>query len=97
MTLQVIPLQPVPSQTLTTFLSGQPCRINIYQKRTGLYADVLLNDAPIVSGVSCLNNNLIIREAYLGFIGDLYFWDTQGSDDPDSSGLGSRFVLFYTA
>jgi hypothetical protein len=48
-----------------------------------------------VQGVICQNWNRIIRSAYLGFVGDFAFWDTQGSNDPTFGGFGSRFLLFY--
>ncbi len=90
-----IPISAVPSQTLKTVLGGQYCTINLYTLDTGLYLDLLVNSAPIVQGVLCLDEVLIVREAYLGFIGDLAFMDTQGSNDPDYTGLGGRYVLLY--
>jgi hypothetical protein len=36
-----------------------------------------------------------VRDEYLGFIGDLAFFDTQGMTDPDWTGLGSRYILGY--
>jgi hypothetical protein len=90
-----IPLAAVPSQTLTTVLSGQPCRLNIYQKSTGLFLDLLVNDALVLGGVLCRNGVGIVRDAYLGFLGDLVFYDTQGDDDPTYDGLGERFILGY--
>lgn len=93
---QVIPLLAVPSQTLTVLLGAQPCRVNVYQKSTGLYVDLYVNDAPIVTGALALNNNLIVRDAYHGFAGDLIFYDTQGISDPTYDGLGARFVLLWT-
>jgi len=93
--MQTIPLQAVPSQTVTATLGGQATRINVYTKTTGLYADVLVNDARVIGGVVCQNGNFIIRDAYLGFIGDLVFYDMQQDDDPDYTGLGTRFMLHY--
>ncbi len=90
-----IPLTAVPNQTLKATLNGQYCTLNIYTLSTGLYLDLLVNGSPIVQGVLCLNKVLIVRELYLGFIGDLVFADTQGESDPDYTGLGSRFVLMY--
>lgn len=90
-----IPVQAVPAQILTATLTNQNCRLNIYQKTTGLFIDVYVNDALVIGGVICLNANVIVRDAYLGFAGDLAFVDTQGSDDPSYTGLGSRFVLIY--
>jgi hypothetical protein len=36
-----------------------------------------------------------VRSLWLGFSGDLMFSDTQGSSDPSSPGLGTRYLLFY--
>jgi hypothetical protein len=92
----IIPLQPVPSQTLTVALAGQSCKLNVYQKSTGLFIDVYVNDALIIGGVVAENANRIVRDAYLGFIGDLAFFDQQAEGaDPDFTGLGSRWLLFY--
>lgn len=93
----IIPIADKPSQTLTIALSGQQTTLNLYQKSTGFYCDVYVNSALIISGVICQNLNKIVRDAYLGFIGDLYFYDTQGLSDPSSPGLGTRYLLIYTS
>lgn len=93
----IIPITDKPSQTLTISLSGQQTTINLYQKSTGFYCDVYVNNALIIGGVICQNLNKIVRDAYLGFIGDLYFYDNQGVSDPVSPGLGTRFFLIYAA
>jgi hypothetical protein len=90
-----IPLQAVPSQTVSVALNNQACQINVYTLTTGLYVDLLVNDAQIIGGVVAQNLNVIVRDAYLGFVGDLAFADTQGDDDPVYTGLGSRFILVY--
>lgn len=95
----IVPTQPVPSQSLQVQLNGQNCTLNIYTKQ-GLYTDVLVNNVLVVAGVIGENLNLIIRSAYLGFIGDLVWIDneaptpTQGID-PVYTGLGTRFSLAY--
>ena len=93
----VIPLQSVPAQNVGVMLAGQPCAIGIFQKTTGLYCDLSVNGTTIVVGVLCLNGTLIVRDRYFGFIGDLAFFDTQGSADPEHDGLGKRFFLGYYA
>lgn len=90
----VVPTQPLPNQTLTVNLDGQICQINLYQ-RYGLYMDLLVSDLPIVVGVVCENLNRVVRDAYLGFVGDLCFADQQGTTDPVYAGLGSRYLLMY--
>lgn len=98
----IIPINDVPSQTLTIQLAGQNCKINLYQKTTGFYCDLFVDDSPVVVGVICQNLNRIVRSTYLGFIGDLNFFDTQGSAtipsngrDPASPGLGTRYLFQY--
>lgn len=76
-------------------LSGQLCTINLYQRSTGLYIDLTSDSVAIVFGVLCQDRNRIVRDAYLGFVGDLAFIDNDGTDDPDYTGLGSRFSLAY--
>jgi hypothetical protein len=93
--MQVIPLSAVPSQALNVNLAGQACKITVSQKSTGVFLDLLVSNAPIIQGVLCPDRKLLVRNAYLGFIGDLAFADTQGADDPDYTGFGSRFLLLY--
>lgn len=91
----VIPLNAVPAQRVSVTLALQPCSIKLYQKTTGLFIDLSVNDTLIIGGVICEDRNRIVRDSYLGFIGDLEFIDTQGLADPDYTGLGSRFLLVY--
>lgn len=90
-----IPVQPAPSQTLAVLLAGQDCRINLYQRSTGLFLDLAITGALVIASVPCLNANRVVRSTYLGFVGDLAIFDTQGSADPDYSALGTRWLLIY--
>lgn len=92
---QIVPLRPVPRQTVQCQLGNQPVVVNIYQFQVGLFVDVLIGSQLIAGGVIALNQNRIVRYSYLGFVGDLAFVDTQGSDDPVYTGLGSRWLLSY--
>jgi hypothetical protein len=93
----VIPLQPLPNQTLQVQVADQACTLNVYQQAYGLYVDVLLDGAVVIAGVIAENLNRIVRNAYLGLAGDFCFLDTQGSDDPIYTGLGTRWQLLYLA
>jgi hypothetical protein len=95
MAFQVIPITAVPSQNFTILLGTQNCAINIYQLSTGLYCDIVADQNTIVTAMICLNLVGLVREAYLGFSGQLFFYDTEGTDDPYYTGLGSRFQLVY--
>lgn len=98
----VIPLSPVPSQIARVGLPSQQVTVSVYQRSTGLFIDVSVNDALVIAGVLCLDHVLIVRDAYLGFDGDLAFVDmdalgnsTAARDDPDYTGLGVRFLLVW--
>lgn len=95
--MQIVPLQAIASQSVSIQLNGQNAQINVYQKFWGVYLDVYVNDVLLLAGALCENLNLIVRTAYLGFVGDLAFIDTEGSDDPNYTGLGARWQLAYMA
>jgi hypothetical protein len=95
--MEVIPTQPVANQTLTVQLNNQNTQLNIRQTDFGMFMDVAVNNAPIVTNVICQNLNRIVRDLYLGFSGDLEFLDNKGDSDPYYAGLGSRFSLLYIA
>lgn len=92
-----IPLAAVPSQTLSIQLGGKACRLSIYQKRTGLYADITVNDRLVLSGVLGRDRTWLVRGAHFGFPGDLTFIDGQGGSDPHYTGLGTRYRLVWRA
>ena len=93
--VKIIPIQPIPNQSVRVGLAGQNCIINLYQESTGLYCDLYVNSILIIGGVICQNQNRIVRDLYLGFIGDIGFIDNQETDDPYYTGLGTRFSLAY--
>lgn len=92
---EIIPLQATPNQTLTVLLENQICRINVYQKAFGLFVDLALGADSKVNAVIAQDRNRMVRYAYLGFAGDLVFFDTQGNSDPIYTGLGARYQLLY--
>ncbi len=91
----IVPLLATPSQTLSVRLGGQACKVHVYAKATGVYLDLYAADVLVVGGVACRNGVRVVRDAYLGFTGDLAFVDTQGDEDPQYAGLGSRWILSY--
>jgi len=95
---QIIPLQAIPNQQLQVQLGTQPCTITVQQFAFGLFLSLYIGPTLILSNVLCENLVKIVRDAYLGFSGDLFFLDTQGNDNPDYTGLGSanaRYLLYY--
>lgn len=93
--MKTITLSAIPSQSFTVVLGEQNCIIRLSQKTTGLFMDLSVDGAPVVTGSLCRDMVGVVRDAYLGFVGELVFMDTQGSSDPEYTGLGDRFVLLY--
>ncbi|MBO1325339.1 hypothetical protein K2X14_11630 [Acetobacter sp. TBRC 12305] len=91
----IIPINAVAYQAIKVPLSGHSVQLDIQQRSTGLYMNITLDGTLIMAGVICQDRTWIVRKAYFGMPGDLAFQDTQGTDDPVYSGLGSRFVLVY--
>lgn len=96
MSQQTLAIQPDPAQTFQATLGGQDCTITLQQMSTGLFITVALAGVVIVSSRYCPDRVNLVRYAYLGFVGWLYFVDTSGAgEDPNYGGLGSRFLLIY--
>ena len=96
MTTQIVPLAPVPSQTLAIVLAGQNCLIGVRTLGAGLYFDLTADGVVITRTTVCRNlARLLLDRGYLGFVGDFVFVDTQGAADPEYAGLGSRWLLKY--
>lgn len=94
--MKIIPLQAIPNQTVKVILDKQLCQINVYQKFYGLFVDLYVSGELIIGGVIAENLNRIVRSKYLGFIGDLCFFDTLDTEDPvDYTGLGDQFLFCY--
>src|SRR5690349_18110343 len=91
-----IPIQPVPSQQVSCVLDGQNCQIAIYQKGSSVFVDISVNGVNVCVACLALNGVPIdARNSYDGFQGNLIFVDTQGVDDPQYLGFGSRWSLVY--
>jgi hypothetical protein len=94
--MQSVPVDPVAAQTFTVILANQNCQISIFQKLGTVYLSLSVNNQPpIIASRQCENGNRLVRYAYLGFVGDLMWVDTQGNEDPIYTGMGTRFLLQY--
>lgn len=93
--LQIVPVRPVPAQEFDIVLAQQACTITLYQKRGTIYMDLVAGGKPVIIGALCRDRSYIVRSEYLGFVGDMFFVDTQGEADPLYGGLGTRWILMY--
>lgn len=90
-----IPLSPVAAQTLSVVVDNQACQIAVYQRRTGLFFDLLFNGVAVCTTVLCQNLTPLLVQQYQNFIGTFAFLDTQGDTAPVYQGLGTRYQLLY--
>lgn len=104
-----VPLKPLEAQTVFITLNGQNCQINVYSKgEYGMFLDLYVFNVPtilaanpdglVIAGVQAQNQRWIVISAYLGFSGDLAFYDTTDTvtpSNPTYDGLGSRYQLTY--
>lgn len=95
MAATTIALTNIPSQTVTTTLSGKQARLWVRQLSSGLYVDVWLDETPFLMGALCLTGVPLIRNPASILPGELVFIDTEGNEDPDYTGLEKRWVLVY--
>ncbi len=91
-----IPLVAKPSQSMAITLGGQRCEIEIRQKFTGgVFLSLKANGVQIRTNAICRDRVPVVRQEYLPFVGKLAFVDTQGTNDPDYTGFGTRYQLAY--
>lgn len=95
MTVQTIPLQRAPAQSLAVELGPLSVALTLRTLNSELYADVTCNGVAICAGRRCLDRvPLTGRAAELGFPDlRLLFADLQGTTDPAWQDFGTRYVL----
>ncbi|MGV7078500.1 phage baseplate plug family protein [Testudinibacter sp. P80/BLE/0925] len=96
MMIYEIPLQPIPAQRLSCSLGGQNLDISLTTRlHNQVYISIFADSKPVVINRLCLNLAPIIGTDYLPINGNLVFADSQGHNDPEWSGLGSRYKLYW--
>lgn len=90
-----LPVKPEPNQRFSVVLDDQNCTIELYQRFDHLYANVFVDDNPVILGAVCLDRAVITMIDQNKFRGDLYFMDNLGTNDPQWEGLGERYSLLY--
>lgn len=88
----VVPLNPVPSQTVNVTVGGQVARITVRTIGAALYFSL---EGIVQNRVARDRQRLLVDARYRGFLGDFQFVDTQGTADPAFWGLGDRWQLTY--
>lgn len=96
MSQYIIPLSPISKQTFSVVLGSQNCQITIDQRGDwGVFVSVAVDSVSIVNSSMARDRVGLVRYAYTGFIGELYFVDTLGNTDPDYTGFGTQYLMVY--
>lgn len=90
-----ISLDAIPAQQFQIVLGGQNCQLFVYQKDESVYLDLYVDDNLIFSGMLALDRVGIKPTEALNFKGQLWFEDKNGTENPQYTGFGDRWVLYY--
>jgi hypothetical protein len=93
--LGTVPLTSEPNQQFQVALEGQNCTLGIYQKDESVFVDLWVDDNPIFLGMMALDRVGLKISDYMGFEGQLWFADQNGTTNPDYTGFGTRYILYY--
>ncbi|QCE34702.1 hypothetical protein FAI40_04680 [Acetobacteraceae bacterium] len=91
----LIPLSPLPNQIFTLQLQNHLLKLHLYQRTYGLFLDLWIDNVLTLAGRLCLNNTFLLQDKAAPLNGDFIFIDSEGSEDPDYTELGSRFKLYF--
>lgn len=94
MAITKIPMSQIPAQALQVVLGNDTLDLSLYQKTTGLFCDAKVNGVVVCYGVFCVNLSKLLP-SYALEVGNVFFYDTQGTGYPTYLGLGSRYILIY--
>ncbi len=88
----IVPLNPVPNQTVNVTVGGQVARITVRTLGAAMYFSL---DGVVTNRIARDRQRLLVDAGYRGFVGDFQFVDTKGAADPAYWGLGDRWQLVY--
>lgn len=95
-TVQQIPVDPVPYQEFAVILNGQNCFITLRQMGDFIYMSLRVDNTVIYNNLICDVNRVINIYPDANFSGKFFFVDTKGKAKPEYSGLNSRWLLYYS-
>jgi len=99
--MRLIPLQATPNQDRSVQLGGVNYKLRLRALDIDGTQQMFLSLAQaaatsdMIDSALCRDRVRIVRDEYIGFNGDLVFFDTQGTNDPQWQELGTRYVLAW--
>ena len=93
--MQEIPLEKQPNQEFTITLNATPYVIKLRTLETGgTLADIQVNNEPLISGLLCRANELLIPYPYKARNGNFVFTDA-GEEYPHYTRFGDTCKLYF--
>ena len=90
-----IALSSLPSQEFRCVLDSQYCSISLSQKGRKIYMDLFSGDRAICQGAACEFGVDVVQSVDPAFKGTLHFYDFDGREAPEWTGLDERWVLVF--
>lgn len=90
-----IPLTQVVSQEFEIILKEQSCTLAVYQKDENVFVDLTVDGTVIFAGMKALDRQGLKISDYMAFNGQLWFEDLNGTENPNFSEFGTRFIMYY--
>lgn len=95
MSIRTIPLSAIPAQIVSAVVNEQAFQIEIRQLGGSLFSTTTVDGEIVASSVRAVSRGSITPWPS-SVVGTSVVWvDTQGDDDPQYEGLGSRWVLAF--
>ena len=90
-----IPLSPIPHQLLAVVIGTHSYEIEVRQMGANLYTSVAIDGEQVTRMVRATSRGELFPWARVDVPLQIYWQDLQGDEDPQYTGLGSRWVLSY--
>lgn len=84
-----LPVEAVPNQFFSTSLDGETWEITLETRLDKLYISLSSRTNGLV-----LSNRVCLNRTHLGH--GFVFYDIDGDNDPEYTGLGTRYLLIWT-
>lgn len=95
MTIREIPLTAIPHQLVATIVNGQAVQIEVRQMGSSLYTSCMVDGVQINRNVRAVNHGEVLPWSDFRVGSQIEWVDTQGDDDPQFDGLGSRWLMCF--
>jgi len=90
-----IPLSAIPFQRVSCVINARSVEIEVRQQGSSLFTSVVVDGVQITRSTRAVNGGELFPWTFQNRPADIRWTDTQGDDDPQFEGLGSRWLLAY--